>query len=169
MVIKIIGIINNWQYICIYMCIYLWKNLFPCNLQGLRFCNKNVTPDWILIKGLLLLQNKIAKANYENKTILYHNIIWLQLRSINFSVFFIIHICYLPQERRRNVAGGKAEKRGPRHAPSWTLRTRTGPRFLLSISCPRSNTSRDALSLFFTFFLSLSLPLAFFIPGCSDK
>jgi len=46
MVIKIIDVINNWQYIYIY--IYLWKNLFSCNLQGLRFCDKNGTPDWIL-------------------------------------------------------------------------------------------------------------------------
>jgi len=40
----------------------------------------------------------------------------------------------LPQERGRSVAGGKSEKRGPRHATSWTLRTRTGPRLLPSTS-----------------------------------
>jgi len=83
----------------------------------------------------------------------------VQLRSTDFSIFFIIHVC-LPQERRQSVAGGKVEKRGPRHAPSWTLRTRTGPRFFLSISCPRSNTSRDTHSPFFSPFSSLSLFLS---------
>lgn len=74
----------------------------------------------------------------------------------------IINVRYLPQERRQSVAGGKAGKQGPRHAPSWTLRTRTGPRFfrsrvhtLLATHFPFfSFSSVFVISLFLLFSLS---------------
>jgi len=79
----------------------------------------------------------------------------------------------LPQECGQSVAGGKTKKRGPRHALSWTLRTRTGPRFLLSIFHDLSlfAARRDALSsssLFFSISLSFSLFLAAATSGSFD-
>lgn len=75
----------------------------------------------------------------------------------------------LPQECGQSVAGGKTKKRDPKHALSWTLRTRTDPRFLLSIFHDLSlfATRRDAPSSSFSLFLYLLLFLS--LPSCSDK
>jgi len=64
-------------------------------------------------KKLLLVQNKNCK---EQNLIILHRNGMVQLRIIDLGI--LSNARYLPQERRQSVAGGKAEKRDPRHAPS---------------------------------------------------